>query len=238
MRNFRELDYSPLRPGLLFRSESLHHLSRKDQKMLQEKGIRYVIDLRTNEERKAKKDAKIEGIENIALPMITMQEMGVGSEKELKTNLVKNHILPDIYDYYRHLVRRERKPVWSKIFSLMEESEGGILVHCTVGKDRSGTVAAMMMKALGVDEETIYRDYLLTNDHPIIPLSYRLYAKLLDKKFRKEFMEYFAAKKEYLDAAFDEINVVYGSFDAFLKECCDVDEEKLSALRRKYLKTE
>jgi protein-tyrosine phosphatase len=35
--------------------------------------------------------------------------------------------------------------------------------NCSAGKDRTGVAAALILSALGVDEETIVEDYLLSN---------------------------------------------------------------------------
>ena len=94
-------------------------------------------------------------------------------------------------------------------------------------------VTAVILTALGIDKEIIYQDYLLTNEKP---LYYKKMALEMDPESREIFLEYFQAKKEYLDAAFDEINKIYGSFDNFLLETCLIDNNKLAILKDKYLK--
>ena len=237
MKNFRDISYKNIKRGSFFRGESLFRLSNKDKKELIDKHqIKVVVDLRTTQEHNDKKDKVIKGLSYYHFPLITMEEMGASSEKEGKRRVIKEHKLPDIYDYYRRLVNRDRKKSWTKIFDLLlNNKEGGILFHCTVGKDRSGIVSAIILTVLGIDKETIYEDYLKTNEHPIIPFSYKLFALSLDKEFRKEFMEYFKAKKEYLDEAFIEIDRIYGNMDNFLKECCSLNDDKIKMLRKKYL---
>ncbi len=44
------------------------------------------------------------------------------------------------------------------------EPERAVLWHCTGGKDRTGLAAMLILSALGVDEETVVKDYLLTNE--------------------------------------------------------------------------
>ena len=45
--------------------------------------------------------------------------------------------LPDLIDCYHQLVAIELKDAWSKIFDLLLNSKGGILFHCSQGKDRA-----------------------------------------------------------------------------------------------------
>ena len=237
MKNFRDFGYGNIKKGLLFRGESLFKLSKKDERTLvNEHHLKVVVDLRTNQEHESDKDKIIPGVEYYHLPLITMEEMGASSEEEGKENASSRQQLPDMFTYYRKLVSPERKEHWTQIFNLLlEDEEKPIYFHCTVGKDRTGVVAAMILSALGIDKETIYKDYLLTNEHPIIPFKYKLFSLKLKKPVRKQFFELFLVKTDYLDAAFGEIKEDYGSIDGFFKECCSLDEEKIKKLRKKYL---
>ncbi len=38
-----------------------------------------------------------------------------------------------------------------------------MVYHCSAGKDRTGMISALILMALGVDDDTIARDYMLTN---------------------------------------------------------------------------
>lgn len=237
MKNFRDFAYLNVKKGILFRGSYLYHLSRKDRRLLFEtNNIKTVIDLRSTQEHDDKKDTVVPGITYYHLPLITLEEMGTTSEKEGKKRILREKKMPDIFDYYRRLVSRDRKDSWTKIFEILLNNDGsGIYFHCTAGKDRTGIVAAVILTLLGIDKETIYKDYMLTNNDPAIPLSYRIFSLTFAREFRKTFLEYFKAKEEYLDEAFNEIDRVYGSIEKFYTECCSLDETKTKALREKYL---
>lgn len=51
------------------------------------------------------------------------------------------------------------------MFTEFATTDGPQLFHCTEGKDRAGWTAAMLLSLVGVDRETVYADYLLTNDY-------------------------------------------------------------------------
>jgi hypothetical protein len=42
------------------------------------------------------------------------------------------------------------------------DAQGGVLVHCAAGKDRTGVVVALALDAAGVDRQAIVEDYLVT----------------------------------------------------------------------------
>ena len=227
MKNFRELAYSNIKKGLLYRSESLFNLPKEDQKLLLDKGIKTIIDLRAPEEREAQKDVELKGVNNINIPL--------NADKRTKVIEKMGLSLPDLEDCYEQLVDISRKESWSKIFNVYLNDNGPILCHCTSGKDRTGIVSAILLKALGVDEETIFNDYLITNQIPDISLSKNPFVLSLDEERRKLILDHFSAKKEYLQAALNHINKTFGDFESFLKECCSLSENDIEQLRKKYL---
>ena len=238
LRNVRDISYGNIKEGRIIRGSSLFHLCSKDAKELKKKyNVKIIIDLRTNQEIKDKPDRVIEGVKYYHIPLITMEEMGSSSEKQAKKDIIKSHKLPDVLNYYAHLVTNDKVPAWTKIFEIINNNEdGAIYIHCTVGKDRCGTVIAILLLALGLDRESIYQDYLLTNEDAIIPFAYKLFAmSFKDKKFRHDFLEFFKAKKEYLDVIFNYIDKNFPSSEAFLEKMFGLDNQKLNKLKEKYL---
>ena len=222
MLNFRDFGYKNVKKGLLFRSASLNELSSEDQNMLIENNIRTIVDLRGLDERTAKPDTQIIGIENLSIPLSV-----IGSAKP---TIYRGLRLPNLIDCYHQLVAIELKETWSKIFDLLLNSNGGVLFHCSQGKDRTGVVSAMILNALGVDKETIFEDYLTTNKNPVF-----FGNQDMPSEIQEILADYFSAKKEYLEASFEYIDQTYGSFGGFLKKVCSLDENKLIKLKEKYL---
>ncbi len=94
-----------------------------------------------------------------------------------------------------------------------------LLLHCTSGKDRTGFAAALLLAAVGVPRETVFQDYALTNfyrrpvPHLFAPGTPDEVTKLL-----------LSAQPKYLEAAFDEIDRVHGSFESYLNQALGVDD--------------
>lgn len=225
MRNFRDLSYLGLKPGMICRSDVLYKLSFKDKRFLKkEHNVRIVIDLRRKEEIKRLKDSHIFRVKRLHIPLAC---------SEIKYIEIKGLKLSDMTAFYSEFVQPSKKEIWTKLFNLfLEDNNKGILYHCSSGKDRTGVLTAVLLTVLGFDKQTIYEDYLLTNKSP---LYYKEYVLEYDEETRNVMLDYFQAKKEYLDITFNEIDRIYGSMNNFLKECCSLDEEKIKKLKRKYL---
>ena len=225
MVNFRDFSRGNVKLTLLYRSEGLSKLSQNDICFFMGSNIKTIVDLRGDKEREAKPDTKIDGITNISIPLSVIGEA--------KPVVYRGLTLPDLIDCYEQLVSIKIKDAWKQIFNILLTSKDGVLFHCSQGKDRTGVVSAVILKALGVNEEEIFKDYLLTNVHPISIVDPE--EEPVSDEIKEILADYFSAKPEYLKAAFDYIDKTYGFFDAFLLECCDVDEEKHNQLKEKYL---
>jgi protein-tyrosine phosphatase len=78
----------------------------------------------------------------------------------------------DLSAAYRHLVHDAAGRI-ADIAGLVATAPGPVLVHCTAGKDRTGIVVAVLLRAIGVRRADVLADYLRTE--PNLP---RLWAAL------------------------------------------------------------
>jgi protein-tyrosine phosphatase len=118
---------------------------------------------------------------------------------------------------------------------LVLETDKALMIHCTAGKDRTGVGAALILYALGVNEETIIKDYELTNQYrkELNEQTVKLMtAQGVPENSARSMM---AAKAEYLNAAFDAIKKQFGSVDLFLEKEIGLDAGKRKLLQSKFL---
>ena len=147
MVNFRDLAYLNIKKGLLFRSAALRNLSNEDIEFIKKSNIKLIIDLRGKEEAESTPDTAIEGVRNINLPIVGDTE---DTKFELRPINVKGIDLPDLAYYYQQFVWPKVKGFWSQLFVILLSIDGGVLFHCTEGKDRSGAVIAIIINILKV----------------------------------------------------------------------------------------
>ncbi|WDZ84244.1 tyrosine-protein phosphatase [Micromonospora cathayae] len=112
-----------------------------------------------------------------------------------------------------------------------------LVFHCSAGKDRTGWLAVLLLTVLGVDEAAIRADYLRHNE-----LTVSLREVLLEAMCRRRpeldpaaVGPVLEVRAEYLDAAYDEVTRVHGSFGAYLRDGLGMTDELVSAVRANLL---
>ncbi len=235
--NARDLSQlNNIKENKLIRSEDLTKLSKNDlDKLEKEHNVKVIIDLRMKKEKK-QKDKLFDNVKYVEIPFNNYKELKKIADKKARKH--KNGIFPNLCEYYRLLVARDKKEYWTTIFNeIYENKDGAILWHCQQGKDRTGVVAAIIEYALGLSDDEVMEDYLFTNTSLVTPFKYKLISLVfVFKKLRREFMELFTARKEYLLASINYIKETYGSMDGFLYEMCGIDKIKKEEIRKIYLK--
>ena len=105
----------------------------------------------------------------------TMRSLGIKSEIDLRLTsdnevggLTDKSVLGDDVNYYQCPMQYDDlydNPTQVKaVFGILaDESNYPLIFHCNIGTDRTGFVAYLINGLLGVKEEDLYRDYLLSN---------------------------------------------------------------------------
>lgn len=132
-------------------------------------------------------------------------------------------------------VARER---FATLIRLLAVPDGPpLLFHCTAGKDRTGWAAAVVLTALGVDRDTVFADYLLTNTR-----SAALVEHVVDSFGTRGLMKdptlllpIFRAEPGYLEASFAEVATGWPTFDHFWRDGLGLDDQTLAALHANLL---
>jgi protein-tyrosine phosphatase len=157
--NFRDFggvtaaDGRRIRPGAVFRSDALHRLTAGDAARLEALGLSRVYDLRSARELETDGlgDFAAVGDRHFHRPLVRVTLSPFDPSIDWKTL--------DLSSRYLEMLR-EGGAVVVEILSWLASAEAGPTVfHCTAGKDRTGVLAALLLLALGVDEEEVVADY-------------------------------------------------------------------------------
>ena len=230
--------------GMLYRSGHLSKLRFRDaEKLKHDYCIEHIVDLRSDSEVKEKHDKPGQMIYHRFTPLDDTLNPSVNRHNRLsilKKNMAKEGgTLKHLCDTYRKIISLpESIEAYRELFVLLLENKGGVLWHCTQGKDRTGMGSAMVVLALGADKETVMRDYMEYN-HMCRFQNTMIFIGIVAAKFSlhmaRSLDNLMSARREYLKAAFDEMEQCYGSIEGYLKNALKLTEENLTQLRRMYL---
>jgi protein-tyrosine phosphatase len=132
---------------------------------------------------------------------------------------------------YRNFVRANTPRFASLFAHALEEHAAPLVFHCTAGKDRTGFAAALILRSLGVSNDDVMRDYLLTNERfkpPARPGS-ALSPEVLAVLWR--------VQPDFLHAAFEVVDQDYGGLEAYFREGLALREAERERLRELYLES-
>lgn len=169
--NFRDLggyeavDGRRVRWGHLFRSDTLHRLTDTDAAAFGALGLQTVVDLRSateiDDHGSLRPDART-ALEWHHLPTIDAVVLRPQDEPGTPTDAIVPMSMARGELYLRMLGDGNGLAAVFKV--LTDPSRRPAVFHCTSGKDRTGMVAAMALDLLGVPDEVIAHDYVLTNE--------------------------------------------------------------------------
>lgn len=231
-------------PKKLLRSGSLYHISIQDEDtLLNEYHLSTVVDFRTRMEILQKPDTVLEGVEYHEIPIVDEETMGITRSESLLEMLIRfdQPIDEFMQKQYVSFVRDDFsvKEYARFLDVLLQQEEGAVLWHCSMGKDRVGVGTALLLCALGVPRETIMEDYLRTNryleedlQHMIRLLETKM---IVDNEIMDKIKALYRVKEEYLEAVFEAIEQDYGSEEVFMRKALYLTPKAIEALRKKYL---
>jgi len=194
------------RSGVLFRSGNLAHLEPAGRDRVAGLGIRRIVDLRDDDERR-REPSRLDGlgIDTVHLPMYA------GS--------VSSFFADDLSlgDVYRALVDGSASRLVEAARAVLEVQP--VLVHCTVGKDRTGLSVALILAAAGVDDDAVLADYARTEALLPATRNESVLRYLRQRYPGARHLEDLVTRSpaEAMRAVFDDLRLRYGSVVEYLQ---------------------
>lgn len=220
MHNLRDLGGYPVPGGgetaweRLLRGDNPEGLTAADIQWLLDRDITTVVDLRSLQEAERKPD----------------QLSSVSAFCYVNCPLMGEAVMPDLGDeagkgYFHILEGRERV---AQALTQVASAPGGVLFHCTAGKDRTGLVAALLLGLAGVGRADLLADYQVSET----------YLADIIRRIREKVPELApfagASRSAYLAECLDLLEAKYGSISGYLRAAA-LSDEAVGALRQKLL---
>src|SRR5262249_4765449 len=150
----------PVRWRRLYRSDALHHLSQAEAERLHtEMGIVTLIDLRTEREIDAGSSSGLHRQEILKFPLVerlSTDDRNVSRETRDRSSIA-------VSAGYLAMLMTAGDKIAAALDVLSDPDATPAVFYCAAGKDRTGVFAACVLGALGVSDDAIVDDYVLTS---------------------------------------------------------------------------
>jgi protein-tyrosine phosphatase len=239
--NFRDLggyatpDGRRVRWGRLYRSDSLEHLTPADIEVLDELGVRLVCDLRRDEER-ATAPSRMQGHPDLRIEHLPIG--GIAAEtKDMAGRMMRGEIaevsVETMAAAYLTILELHADSFGTVVAHAADPANLPMVVHCTAGKDRTGVASALLLAALGVDDDTILDDYELTTRYHSAAWAAAVRPQLEAAGIDFPKVEtYFLAARPIMGATLAGLRARYGSVGDYLTGAAGLAPATVDSLRR------
>jgi protein-tyrosine phosphatase len=206
------------RHGVVYRSDTLAHLSATDLERLAQLDLRTVIDLRSADEC-ARAPDRLPAAVGLAMHNPGFMPKGnhelIGSINAGKLDAAE--AVAAMLGQYRNLTLEHLAEYRVFVSALLAPGHTPLLFHCASGKDRTGIAAAIVLLAVGVPQSWVVQDYVISN------YQRRAVDLFTDDASSPAVEQVMSAHPVYLEAAITAMTEAFGSVDAYLAQGLGID---------------
>uniref|UniRef100_A0AAU2JKL0 Tyrosine-protein phosphatase n=1 Tax=Streptomyces sp. NBC_00049 TaxID=2903617 RepID=A0AAU2JKL0_9ACTN len=252
--NFRDLGGyrtwtgGQVRQGLVYRSDALSKLTDTDISTVAGLGLTKAVDFRIPMELQydgadrlpAGLTATARPVSDLGLYGTLVGAIGSGDPATQEQMLGGGRAEAYMRDIYRTFVTspENRAQFAATLREIADGGQGPLLYHCTSGKDRTGWMSYVLLRALAVPEDTAERDYLATNTFRAaydarVRAGLKQSGRMQNPDLLIPLQE---VRQDYLDSAISQMEADYGSFYDYLTDGLGLDLWTLAKLQNKMVR--
>ena len=260
------IDGRRVRTGRLFRSGHLSELDGAEAAILGGLGLRTIIDLRRPSEVADFPTPDLDGVDRLWMSVspedsefAVAANLLFGEQPErvdtaedsgfaVATNLLFGNqpeqvdIATMLEGYFRNTVTNRLDGYRPVFEAATDPDRQPLLFHCMGGKDRTGFVAGVLLRLLGVGQEEVMADYLLTNEilgdrmarradqaRQRIAQQSGVEPDQVDERHLEGVRALLYTRPSFLQASFDAVTDKFGTWETFRRDGLGIDDARFSA---------
>ena len=260
------IDGQRVRTGRLFRSGHLSELDRAEAAILGGLGLRTIIDLRRPSEVADFPTPDLDGVDRLWMSVspedsefAVAANLLFGKQPErvdtaedsgfaVAANLLFGNqpeqvdIATMLEGYFRNTVTNRLDGYRPVFEAATDPDRQPLLFHCMGGKDRTGFVAGVLLRLLGVGQEEVMADYLLTNEilgdrmarradqaRQRIAQQSGVEPDQVDERHLEGVRAMLYTRPSFLQASFDAVTDKFGTWETFRRDGLGIDDARFSA---------
>jgi protein tyrosine/serine phosphatase len=127
-------------------------------------------------------------------------------------------------DVYLIFLERFKRNVGAAVRAVAHAPEGGVVIHCVGGKDRTGLLSAFLLHLAGVADDEIASDYALSEER-LRPRHEAWFAAAESDEELERLQRIAQTPAASMSGVFSELEQRYGGVEAYLREAGVTDEE-------------
>ena len=258
-------DGQQVRAGRLFRSGHLSGLDRAETAILDRLGLRTIIDLRRPSEVADFPTPDLDGVDRLWMSVspedsefAVAANLLFGEQPErfdtaedsgfaVAANLLFGNqpeqvdIATMLEGYFRNTVTNRLDGYRPVFEAATDPDRQPLLFHCMGGKDRTGFVAGVLLRLLGVGQEEVMADYLLTNEilgdrmarradqaRQRIAQRSGVEPDQVDERHLEGVRAMLYTRPSFLQASFDAVTDKFGTWETFRRDGLGIDDARFS----------
>jgi protein-tyrosine phosphatase len=242
--NFRDLggyrasDGRAVKWGRLYRSGNFAEASNADLAGLQTLELATFIDFRSGVEKAEEPNRLPEppGFTVVDIPVLDEGNRNLFGEisERIETDNFDGFDPDQVMEQANRQFADEFTPQFRQFIHAVLDADGApVLWHCTAGKDRTGFAAAILLRILGVPQDTVISDYMASRQPALEARHNQL---LMLRVFKGEDVAekisvLLGVERDWLEAGFEEIDETWGSFDNYVSDGLQLSAADIQRLR-------
>jgi protein-tyrosine phosphatase len=214
-------DGDETRWGSVVRADSVRQLSEEGWQAVVDYGVRTVVDLRSQEELAADPPAELP-VDAVHVSFFD-DRPDVFAEVEAASVRAESHA-EATREVYLIFLEHFRVNVAAAIRAVGQAPEGGVVVHCHGGKDRTGLVTAFLLRLAGVPIAEIAADYALSEER-LRTRHEEWFVSAADEAELARLHRIAATPESSMVEVLEELERRYGSIEGYLRAGGATDED-------------
>lgn len=212
-----ETEYGVTKFGRFLRAGVVEVPDAWEVKILEEYGVKTVIDLR-GEFETADMNPHLDRIKDADVKNISLYEANVANA---------NGTLAVLNEIYNYIVDSNRESIRTVLEAIADAKDGTLMYHCFFGKDRTGILSLLLLTIAGVQEDDIIADYQVT--YTYVEKYVEDHSDILWSQDRE--MHY--SKPESMKSLIAHLKEMYGSVYEYILST-GISEGKIDKIRRRF----
>ncbi|KPI30817.1 protein tyrosine/serine phosphatase [Actinobacteria bacterium OV450] len=237
-----------VRLGLVYRSDTLSKLTQGDLTTVSGLGLKRVVDFRIPMELQydgadrlpAGVTATSRPVSDLGLYATLVGAISSGDPATQEQMLGGGRAEAYMRDIYRTFVTgpANRAQFAATLREIADGGQDPLLFHCTSGKDRTGWMSYVLLRALAVPEDTATSDYLASNTFRAaydaqVRAALKQSGRMQNPDLLIPLQE---VRQDYLDAATAQLTADYGDFYGYLTDGLGLDLRTLAKLQSRMVR--